>query len=191
MLGEQEDVVAPLAEGWQHEGEHGETVVEVLPESPLAGGRREVHVRGGDDPDIHRLAVRRAEPADHTLLDHLEELGLETLGQEPDLVEEERALVRGLEEAPLGLSRVREGAALVAEHLRLEERVRDGGAVDVDEGAARAGAGAMEGLSDEALPRSRLALDENRGEPSNIGGARDEPRDPLPDRGDRRTLADE
>ena len=99
--------------------------------------------------------------------------------------------MRGLEEAPLGLSRVREGPALVAEHLGLEERLWDGGAVDVDEGSGRTGAGAVERLSDETLARSRLALDENRGEPSNLGGASDEPRDPLSDGGDPRTLADQ
>jgi len=43
-----------------------------------------------------RLAPDAAEPAHHVLLDHLEELGLERFGEEPHLVEEDRAAVGGL-----------------------------------------------------------------------------------------------
>src|SRR5262249_56143255 len=68
-----------------------------------------------------------------------EQLTVEVDGQEPDLVEEHRAAVRRLDETGLGVPSVREGAPLVAEELRLEQRPGNGRAVDVDEetGATR------------------------------------------------------
>ena len=53
-----------------------------------------------------------------------------------DLVEEERAAVRGLELADAPLVGAGERAALVAEELALEELVRDRRAVERDERAA-------------------------------------------------------
>jgi hypothetical protein len=54
---------------------------------------------------------------------------------------------------------VGEGAAFEAEELGFEEGVRDGGAVEVDEGAGGAGAGAVEEAGEEALAGAGLAQD--------------------------------
>ena len=56
----------------------------------------------------------------------------------PDLVEEDRAAVRDLEQALLVGVRAGEGAALVAEELALEQRVGQRGAVLRDEALALA-----------------------------------------------------
>ena len=56
-----------------------------------------------------------------------------------------------------------ERAALVAEELALEERVREGGAVDGDEAAALALALEVDGARRELLAGARLAVDEHRG----------------------------
>ena len=53
--------------------------------------------------------------------------------QKTDFVEEQRAAVRGLEESGLGLARIGERAALIAEELCFEQCLGDGGAVDGDE----------------------------------------------------------
>ena len=66
------------------------------------------------------LALRRSEATHGTLLDDLEQLGLENLRQEPNLVQEDGASMRGLEQAGLRASGVGEGAAFVAEELGLE-----------------------------------------------------------------------
>ena len=58
---------------------------------------------GPDDPHVHWLAVGGAQAPHDALLDDFQELGLEPVGQETDLVEEERPLVRRLEEPGLGL----------------------------------------------------------------------------------------
>ena len=67
------------------------------------------------------------------VLQDLQELGLEAVGQQRHLVEEERAAVGHLEQPGLRLVRVRECPALEAEQLGLEQGLGEGGAVDVDE----------------------------------------------------------
>src|SRR5438270_655681 len=75
----------------------------------------------------------RADAADLAFLEHAEELPLHARAHLLDLVEEERAAVRLLEEALPVPDRAREGARDVAEELRVEERLGDGGAVRGDE----------------------------------------------------------
>ena len=87
-----------------------------------------------------------------------------------DLVEEESAAAGRLELAARALGRAREGAALVAEELALEERLGDGRAVDRDERPAPpvrdlvdaprehllAGAALADERDDDLLRRDRL-----------------------------------
>ena len=66
-----------------------------------AAPRPEIGVGGADDPRVHGLGACGPEPAHGLLLQHLEQLRLERLRQEPDLVEKDGAAVSGLEEARL------------------------------------------------------------------------------------------
>jgi hypothetical protein len=76
VLGEQQDVPAPLPERRQPEGHHRQSMIEVLPEAPRPGRGLQVLATGGENQHIHRLVVRAPEPAHHPLLDHREELAL-------------------------------------------------------------------------------------------------------------------
>src|SRR5438132_8021522 len=78
-----------------------------------------------------------------------------------DLVEKDGATVGRLELADLELVGPREGAALVAEHLALEELAWHRGAVDLDEGPGPAGGELVDRTRDELLARARLACDEH------------------------------
>ena len=64
-----------------------------------------------------RLAPGAAQPADGPVFERLQKLCLEGLGQESDLIQEDRAVVRRLEQPGLRVTRVGEGAPLVAEEL--------------------------------------------------------------------------
>ena len=66
-----------------------------------------------------------AEPLDRALLEHAQQLRLHRQRDALDLVEEERAAVRELDLADALVDRAGEGAALVAEELALEQRLRD------------------------------------------------------------------
>jgi hypothetical protein len=70
--------------------------------------------------------------------------------------------VRGLEEAALSPPRIGEGSTLEPEQLRLEQRVWDGRAVDVNEGAVGAGARAVNEPRHETLACAGATLQEDR-----------------------------
>src|SRR5262249_24447355 len=125
------------------------------------------------------------------LLDDREELALQALGQEADLVEEEQAVMRGLEEPRLGLAGVGEGAPLEAEQLRLQEALRDRSAVDVDERAGTPGPDPVEQAGGEALARPGLARDETRRHAPRGARALDQPHHGVPHSPDAGTLAEQ
>ena len=74
-----------------------------------------------------------AEAHELALLHHAQQLGLGLQRDVADLVEEQRALVRQLEEALLGVDGAGEGALHVAEEVRLQQVVGQAAGVDDDE----------------------------------------------------------
>ncbi len=81
-------------------------------------------------PDVHRLLPLAAERAERPLLQHAQQLGLRGRRHLGDLVEEQRAAVGEFEAALAARDGAGERALLVAEQLALEQRVRDGRAVE-------------------------------------------------------------
>ena len=71
-----------------------------------------------------------AEALEAALLQHAQQLGLPHRRHVGDFVEEQRAAVGELDAPGLGAGGAGEGALLVAEHLRLEQRVGQRGAVE-------------------------------------------------------------
>jgi hypothetical protein len=76
-----------------------------------------------------------------------------------DLVEEDRALVGGLELADLVVDGAGEGALDVAEELRLDQGLGDRAAVDGDQGAAGARRSLVDLAGDQLLAGAGLAGD--------------------------------
>jgi hypothetical protein len=121
-------------------------------------------VRRHGELDVHRL-VRHGADAPHTLLlDGLEHLALQRQGEGIDLVQEERPPRGRLEEARLGALGIGEGARFKAEELRLEQRLRDGGAVDFEERPLDARATLVQDARDQPLARARLPLEQDGGD---------------------------
>jgi hypothetical protein len=71
-----------------------------------------------------------------------------------DLVQEQCAPQSRLEEARFGPFGIGEGASLEAEQLRLQQRLRDGGAVDLDKRPLRTGAAVMNDACHQPFPRA-------------------------------------
>ena len=116
----------------------------------------EVAVGRAHDAHVDALGQRRADGDDLLRLKNAQELRLRLEGHVADLVEQERAAVGRANEAHLVAVGARERAALVAEELALEERRRDGRAVDGLERAAAA-APLVELLREYLLARAALA----------------------------------
>ena len=146
----------------QRDRDDVDPVVEVLAELALRDELRQVAVGGGDDAHVDGRLVVAADPADDLLLDRPQELDLHGRRRLADLVEEERAAVGLLEEAALLAHRAGEGAALVAEELGLEQRLRQRAAVDRDELAVLADRGEVDRAGDQLLARAALARQQDR-----------------------------
>ncbi len=162
MLGEEGDVVEPLAKGRHRHLEHVEPEQEVGAEAAVLDHVVEVPVGRGDHAHVHADGVAPADAAHLALLEDAEELRLHGGRHVAHLVDEQGAAIGALEEPVALLDRPREGAALVPEELRLEEAVREGRAVLADEGAAAPRRELVDGSRRELLPRSGLAPDEHR-----------------------------
>ena len=94
-------------------------------------------MRGRDDAHVRAQHARCAEALELPLLQHPQQLGLGARRQLADLVEQQHAAGRALDEAGPRLRGARERAPLVAEQLRLDQRLGQGRAVDRQERAGR------------------------------------------------------
>jgi len=169
VLGEEQHVPTPFPQRRERERDAGEPVVEVFAKLSLMRRRRQVRVAGGQHPHIHGLGSSGTNPPHDTILDRREELGLVVLSERADLVEEERAVVGGLEKTRLGFSGIRVSALRVAKELGLHQVVRNGRAVELDERTACPRARSMEKQGQQSLARPRLALDQDPWEPPAAG----------------------
>ena len=123
----------------------------------------EIAVGGGDDTDVEGDGIVSADTADRALLQRPEQLRLQRRGQLGDLVEEAGAACGRLEQAPARAEGAGERAALVTEQLRLEERLRQGRAIDGDERPRGPRARLVNGARDELFAGPGLALDQHGG----------------------------
>ena len=133
---QQRHVVGAIAQRRRAQGDDGQTEVEVLAELARGHGRLQVAVGRRDDAHLDLQRLLAAHARELARLQHPQHLGLGRAATHvADLVEEDRPAVGHLEEAALARGGPREGAALVAEQLRLDQLRRDGGAVHLDEAA--------------------------------------------------------
>src|SRR5262245_44735746 len=131
MADEHRDILPPLAQRRQCEGEDVQPVVEVGTERARVDLPAEVTVGGGDHPHVGAQAARAAGALELALLEHPQQLCLGLERQFADLVEQQRAAVRELEApAPL-LGGTGEGALLVTEELAFDQVARQRGTVDL------------------------------------------------------------
>src|SRR5204863_5673599 len=121
-----------------------------------------IAVRRRDDANVHVDGALSSDTQELAVLEDAQQLRLRRRTHLADLVQEEAATVRQLELAELLLVRVGERALLVAEELALEQRLRDGGAVERDERLSGARAPIVDRLRDELLAGAALAGDEDR-----------------------------
>ncbi|EDM76062.1 hypothetical protein PPSIR1_06828 [Plesiocystis pacifica SIR-1] len=152
---------AAVAQGRQLDGHDADAVVEVLAEGPGVDHGGQVPVGRADDPDVRADRGGPADALELPVLEHAQQLALEGQGQLADLVDEQRAPVGDLELARRGPVRPRERPALVAEQLVLDQRLGQGGAVDLDEGLLAPRRVDVHRPGDELLAGPALAGDQH------------------------------
>ncbi|AKM44378.1 hypothetical protein NL30_30960 [Burkholderia contaminans] len=94
--------------------------------------------------------------------EHAQQLELRLGRHRGDRVEKQRAAVRAFEKALVLALRAREAAAVVAEHLALDQVRGDRAAVHREERAAPAQAQVVHGLRGQLLPGARFARQQHR-----------------------------
>jgi hypothetical protein len=162
VLGEQHPVVAAFAQRRQRDCADLEPVVEVLAKLARAYHRGEIAMGRGHQPHVDPARRRLAEPADFSLLQDAQEIALRYRRQVADLVEEDRAAMRRLEDSgarPIGAG---EGAAGVSEEVRKQQRLGERGAVHRHPGRAGTAAHAAQLAGGELLAAAALAEKEHR-----------------------------
>ena len=155
-----EDVVA-LPQRRQGDRELVQAIIDVLAEPAGPHFALEGHIRGGDEPHPHRDRLRASERLHLSHLQRAQQLRLCRERKIDDFIEEQRSAPGKLELPLFSLMRAGERTFLVAEQLRLDQRVRDRAAVDGYERLLAAGAQVMDGTGHELLAGAGLALDED------------------------------
>src|SRR5262249_5112029 len=153
---EQRHVAIALPQRRQEDRHDVDPVEEVLAETSGLDALAQRDLRGRDDADVDLARRFAADALEAALLEDAQELDLDGQRHVVDVVQEERAAVRELEAALALPVRVRERALLVAEELRLEQRLGERPARDRDEGGVRARAGAVDRARDPFLARAAL-----------------------------------
>src|SRR5258706_5349594 len=185
-VGDQQREVFPALPQRRHlDRDDVQAVVEILAERAGRDALGQVLVGGSQHPHVHPQGVLAAHPLEGLLLERPQHLGLGLEAHVPDLVEEERALIRELELAAPPRHRPGEGAALVAEELGLDQLLGDRRAVDLDEGALAPRGEGVHRAGHQLLAGAVLALDEH---PAARGRGH---RDLLAQVLDQRALADD
>src|SRR5512137_913811 len=98
---ERKDVLGAIAERWNGHLHHVESIEQVLPEPALLHRGLQVPVRRGDHAHVGDAGPVLADPLEAPLLEEAEELGLKRGRDLPDLVEEDRASLGGLDASGL------------------------------------------------------------------------------------------
>src|SRR5439155_9445017 len=115
-----------------------------------------------DDADVALDPIVAAHPPYLRALERAEQSWLQIERQLAELVDEQRAAVRLLEDALARADGAGERATLVSEELGLDDARRDGRAVEHDERRGAAPALFVNGARDDLLAGSGLAFDQDR-----------------------------
>ncbi len=167
VVSEERDVLGARAQRRHVNRDDAQAVIQIF--TQLSGGDRFVgiDIGGRDEAHVHdRIGCLAADTPDHAVLDHAQQLGLDRLGHLDQLVEKHGAAISGLEQPWFVADGSGKGTLHVAEHLGLEQRFGEGGAVDRHERPAGTPAVVMDELSNELLARAALAGNEDGG----VGG---------------------
>jgi hypothetical protein len=129
-----------------------QAIVEVLAEHPLLDRTLQVLVGRGDQAHVDLDGALGADGADFTVLAARAAASPGAAGSFRDLIEEDGAFVRELEEPCSGARRTRERAALVSEELGLEELAGNRAAVDREKRTTRPSRQACSARAASSLP---------------------------------------
>src|SRR5215213_8924036 len=133
MIDQQLHVSTACAKLGHVQRKHSQPVVKIRTETSFSYRLREIAISGRDDAHVDRDIGAGSNTANSAFLQNAKYLGLGRKVQRIDFIEKQRAAGRFFKQAAAVLMRTGEGAALVTEEFSLNQRLWDGGTVDIDE----------------------------------------------------------
>ena len=153
----------PRSQRGQNHRHDAQAVIQILAEIPGGDFADEVLPRRRNQSHVGGDLARAAQTSEALSFQHAQQLRLKEGIEVSDLVEEEAAAARDVEESRLHrLGRAARRRQLLAKELRVERAPREGGAIDLHHRPLAARARAVDALGDVALSRSALAGDQHR-----------------------------
>jgi len=160
IIGQQDDVLAPVPQGRQGQLEGAQAEEQIGAEKLLLDHVGQIRVGGGNDFDVHVDEPVAAQAHELLLFHHPEQGSLEVQLEVADFVQEDGAAVGQLKLADVAVFLgPGEGAAVVAEELAGDELPGKGAAVHGDEGLVLPPAGVVDGLGEHVLAHAAFPQD--------------------------------
>jgi hypothetical protein len=173
MCDERADVLATIPERWHFQVHDHDPIHQIFAELAFRDEIRQIPVRGGDDADIDLAGCEVGAHRFHfPAFQKTQKHRLHAQAHFPHLVQEDGASVAQLKEPDLVTMGTRKAALHMTEQLRLQERLRDPGAIERDKrplGSRRTG---MNKPGDEIFPDATFSRDEHFGLASRHAGGR-------------------
>src|SRR6266542_3555159 len=163
MLAQERNIFRALPQRRNAESDRVDAEVQVLAQLAVAQRGVQIDVRRAYETEIDADDAIAANRTVLALLQHAQQLRLEIWRHFANLIQQQRAPLRHLEEAFLVRLRPGEGPLLVPEQLGLDQVFRNRGAIDLDEGALGALAVVVDRVGDQLLASAVLPLNKDVG----------------------------
>src|SRR5579864_915252 len=137
VLRQPRNFFSPLTKRWNVNVDHIETIEKVLAKLSLTDCLFEVAMRGGNDAYVYFDRLIASQPQEFSILEHLEEFGLEPDIHVSNLVEQDGATVCHLELARPVLNRAGKGPTSKAEQFTFHQLGWECGTVQLKEQPSR------------------------------------------------------
>ena len=166
MFRQQDNIALPLGQGRQHNGKHGQTVIEVLPEDPLPHQGFQIVTGCDHEPDIRLDGIDAPRTGKFPILNKTQQFDLCLHAQFADLIQKDGTAIQFLQQTvPAGICSGK-GVFLVAEEFVLHQIRRHGGTVQRSKRFLFAGRKIHDRPCGKLFACSRSAADHHNG----IGG---------------------
>ena len=151
VVGQQGNILAPLFQPRQRQGDDIQAVIQIFAEGAVGHGGFEIVVGRGQDAHVDRLGARGPDRPHRLFLQHAQQLDLQCQRHIADFIQKQGAAIGGLEQADMIGGRAGKRAAQMAEQFRFKQLFWNRAAVDGNEWRLASRAGPVDGARQHFL----------------------------------------
>src|ERR1700722_5613537 len=157
------NIFAALAQCRQQKREDVQPIIEIAAELTTRYHLSQIAIGCSNEPNIDFVSSTASEPLELLLLQHTQQLRLQSMRNVADFVQEKRALVRHLEAPDFLSNRSGESSLLVSEQLAFQKIERNSGAIQLNKSAPIALTRSMNSMGDELFSCAGFSFNEDSG----------------------------